>query len=251
VDKEYYYKYYKFEREHWWFKARLKILESYIKNNIIIDKASNILNVGAATGATSEMLFKYGRLTSLEYSKDCIEFTKSKLDIQIDWGNILELNFANDSFDLVCSFDVIEHIEDDYQALAELIRTCKKGGSIIFTVPAHMHLWSDHDLVNHHFRRYNSKDINSLVSSFNNVSIEFLSYFNSKLYIPISLFRRIKNYFKNTITERDNIKSDFESFKPGVMNDFLEFVFASESLRISNKIPFSNGVSIVCHLKKI
>ena len=59
MDQKFYQEYYKLEREGWWFKARLSILENYCQD-IITNPDMKILNVGAATGATSEMLSKYG-----------------------------------------------------------------------------------------------------------------------------------------------------------------------------------------------
>jgi 2-polyprenyl-3-methyl-5-hydroxy-6-metoxy-1,4-benzoquinol methylase len=250
MDKAYYYKYFQFEREHWWFKARLKILENYIKNNLYLTNQSKILNVGAATGATSEMLNELGKLNSIEYDKDCLAFVNSKLNLKIDWGNILELDFPDNFFDLVCAFDVVEHVENHKKALKELIRTCKNGGTVLMTVPAHMHLWSDHDLVNHHFRRYTTNEVKNLVKEVPGASVEFISYFNSNLYHLIAVFRKINNFLKGKNKVKNNLKSDFETFKPGLINQILENIFASESEKISRKISFSNGVSIICHIKK-
>ena len=81
MDKLYYYKYFQFERQHWWFKARQEILESYIAENIGSGVELKILNVGAATGATSEMLMKFGNLTSIEFNRDCIDFANEKLNL--------------------------------------------------------------------------------------------------------------------------------------------------------------------------
>ena len=71
MDKKYYEEYYHLERNHWFFTARLNILESQIKKHISRNpgKVLNILNIGVATGATSQMLDKYGTVTSLEYDK--------------------------------------------------------------------------------------------------------------------------------------------------------------------------------------
>jgi ubiquinone/menaquinone biosynthesis C-methylase UbiE len=251
MDKTYYYKYFQFERQHWWFKARLEILESYLQANVLKTNKLKILNVGAATGATTEMLLKFGEIISVEYDKDCIAFTNEKLNLGIEWGDILDLEFKNETFDLVCAFDVIEHVEDHKQALSELLRVTKPNGAIVLTVPAHMHLWSDHDLVNHHFRRYVIEDIEKLINNCVGGEIEFISYFNSYLYFPISIFRKIKNLFKLKSTKNKELKSDFETFKPSFTNNFLQNIFLYESKSLRKKIPFSNGVSIICHINKM
>lgn len=69
-------------------------------------------------------------------------------------GAATELPFADASFDLVCAFDVIEHVEDDQRAFAELGRVLRPGGVLVFSVPIHPHLWSPFDLAVGHVRRY-------------------------------------------------------------------------------------------------
>ncbi len=74
-------------------------------------------------------------------------------------GSVLEMPFADDSFDLAVSLDVIEHLEDDLGALRELRRTVAPGGALLVTVPAYQWLWSGHDEINHHHRRYTRRSL--------------------------------------------------------------------------------------------
>ena len=60
-------------------------------------------------------------------------------------------------YDLIGAFDVIEHIEDDAAALASIAAKLKPGGKFVMTVPAHQWMWSAHDVVNHHKRRYSKR----------------------------------------------------------------------------------------------
>jgi 2-polyprenyl-3-methyl-5-hydroxy-6-metoxy-1,4-benzoquinol methylase len=175
VNKDYYAEYFKLERTHWWFKVREKIIEDVIKKHISTGGDFSILNIGAATGRTSEMLSKYGVVTSLEYDEDCCVFTRQKLNIPIIHGSILELPFADNSFDLVCAFDVIEHVADDSLGVREMERVCKSTGNIFITVPAFAGLWSHHDVVNQHFRRYRMPQILNLFRSLNNGRVVFKS----------------------------------------------------------------------------
>ncbi len=58
------------------------------------------------------------------------------------------------SFDLVCAFEVLEHIEDDHAALAAWVSWLKPGGCLLLSVPAHMKLWNAGDQWAGHHRRY-------------------------------------------------------------------------------------------------
>lgn len=250
MDKHYYRQYYWFEREHWWFKAREAILKAYIENNIApYNHSLKILNVGAATGRSTEWLSELGHVTSLEYDKDCIDFVRDKIPFGIDHGSILELPYASSQFDCVCAFDVIEHVEDDGLAVKELLRVCKNGGSVLISVPAHMHLWSRHDVINHHFRRYEKSQLIDLFQRQEEGQLVFSSYFNSRLYSLVWLARTLGS-FKDRIRNPKSIQSDFDSFPVGIFNNFLFRIMAGERKRLSQKYKFSSGVSILLHWHK-
>ena len=75
------------------------------------------------------------------------------------FGEITALPFADSSFDLVCAFDIIEHIEDDRQAFRELGRIAKDDATVIFSVPLHADRWSAFDALVGHVRRYDPDDL--------------------------------------------------------------------------------------------
>jgi ubiquinone/menaquinone biosynthesis C-methylase UbiE len=127
MERTYYKEYYHLERKNWWFIVRRKILQERISKLLNHPKNLEILNAGAATGSTSEMLAAFGNVISLEYDEECCLFTKEILATPLVQGSILELPFADKQFDLVCAFDVIEHVEDDARAVAEMYRVCKPG----------------------------------------------------------------------------------------------------------------------------
>jgi len=134
MDREYYKEYYDLERNHWWFKVRASIIMDHLKKIIPSHINLKILNNGAATGASSMMLKSIGEVTSVEYDKETADLTSKKLGIPIISASITDLPFKNELFDLVCAFDVIEHVEDDISAVNELKRVCKPGGIVCLTV---------------------------------------------------------------------------------------------------------------------
>jgi SAM-dependent methyltransferase len=247
MDKGYFKDYYHYERNHWWFRARSEIIRTYIDKNIAGQKPFRILNVGVATGASTTMLQQFGGVTSLEYDQDCIDFIKDKVDFEIIQGSILELPFADNTFDLVCAFDVIEHVEDDTKAVKELHRVARGGGNVLVTVPAFMNLWSQHDDINHHFRRYTRASLMSVFNTIKEGGIQFASYFNSILFPMIFVARKIGNLKKSNDA---SLHSDFEKFNPGILNGVLYSIMKSERLFISNQRSFLAGVSIILHWKK-
>lgn len=74
-------------------------------------------------------------------------------------GEITALPFPDCSFDLVCAFDIVEHIEDDRQAFRELRRVAKDNARVIFSVPLHAARWSAFDTLVGHARRYDPDEL--------------------------------------------------------------------------------------------
>ncbi len=78
-------------------------------------------------------------------------------------GSIESLDFPAASFDLICIFDVIEHIADDRAVFAQLENLLDDGGTLMFSVPLHEHAWTDFDTLVGHFRRYDPDDLKKIV----------------------------------------------------------------------------------------
>lgn len=250
MEKSYYKEYYHLERSHWWFQARADILIAHIAQ--VFDGRNNlkILNIGAATGRSSELLMQFGEVISLEYDKDCFEFVKNNLSIPIVNGSILDLPFDDEQFDLVCAFDVIEHVVDDHSAVAEMRRVCQKGGVMCVTVPAFMFLWSEHDVINHHYRRYTAPILRGVFGK-TDVNI-FHSYFNFWLFFPIAAFRllfKILPSKKNVSAEE--ARSDFGVLKGTFINKLFYNIFHSENFFLKKFITLPVGVSILSTWRKV
>ena len=253
MQHDYYKEYYDLERQHWWFVAREKIISNYLKKTIaakiVKHQDLKILNVGCGPGRSSQYLSSFGEVTSIEYDKDCCEFASERTGLQIINGSITELPFQDEMFDLVCAFDVIEHVLEDQLAVSEMKRVVKKEGVIFITVPAFMSLWSHHDVINHHFRRYKLGQIEKLFAAEKNGSVIFSSYFNFFLFPAIYLVRKISNLLQFN-KNRPGSGSDFEAFKPGFLNNVLFNVMYLESKFINNNIKLPFGVSLLYTWKK-
>jgi SAM-dependent methyltransferase len=72
--------------------------------------------------------------------------------------------------------DVLEHIEDAAAALRSLWQLLKPGGYAILTVPALQSLWSVHDMINQHHRRYNKTGLQRLIED-SGFAVRELRYF--------------------------------------------------------------------------
>lgn len=246
MDKKYVQQYNELENKHWWFIIRQKIILQTILKFIPAKEIGRlkILNVGAASGGSSKWLSQLGEVISLE--NDPLFLTHlANQKLNVINASVIGIPIADDSFDLVCAFDVIEHVEQDQKAVDELIRVCKPGGSICITVPAFQSLWGIHDEVNGHKRRYVKNQFTKLVDH-HAIRMLYISYFNTILFIPIFLFRKIQNISKESHLQ----DSDFKYFKSNIMiNGLLKFLFGME-LFFLRWIKFSFGVSLIFLIRK-
>lgn len=255
MDKNYYRKYYDYERTHWWFITRNTLLMKIIEKNIPVTSQLKILNVGAGTGFTSELLGRYGTVTSIEYEQSCVELVNEKTNLHLIEGSILNLQYGDNTFDLVCAFDVIEHVEDDTKAVSEIIRVAKKDGHVFVSVPAFNSLWSRHDEINHHFRRYKQEQVLSLFKQRNNLQSIYYTYFNFFLFIPIYFARKsagiIRKLKGTKIPQSTQLSTDFDIAGKGFLSALLKWIFSIEIPVVEKKQKLPFGVSFTLLAKKI
>lgn len=240
MDKKYIKEYNNLETTNWWFITRKKIISQLLQKFIPRGKAGQlkILNVGIASGESSRWLSEFGDVVSVENDPDFLEYLHSQ-NFDVTAASITALPFQNNTFDLVCAFDVIEHVEQDKLAIQELWRVCKFGGSLCLTVPAFQELWGSHDIVNNHKRRYTKRRLHELLDE-NENEIVYSAYFNFILFIPIFIFRKMTSIFKPAKKNH----SDFAYFsQDGFTNKLLKKVFGIEPY-LMRWIKFPFGVSI-------
>lgn len=143
------------EDHHWWFRERRAILARWLRRLARSGQvAGTALDIGAAAGGNTRVLRQHGwRPVALEHSADGAAVA-ARRGLTVVRGDATSLPAAAGVIGLVTAFDVIEHIEDDYLAAAEIRRVLRPGGTLLVTVPCDMRLWSAHDVASHHFRRY-------------------------------------------------------------------------------------------------
>jgi SAM-dependent methyltransferase len=231
------------QKKHWWFVVKKNIVLDFIHRNVLTLPKPKILDIGCGSGLMLGALESIGQVSGLDMSDDAIKFSKEIFSGQVEKGFLPDnVPYKKNNFDLVICLDVIEHVDDDVAALKSIRSHLIDGGKAILTVPACMLLWSSHDVVNEHKRRYDIKELKTklLESGF---VIERISYFNTLLF-PVALLVRTFNNILNRKAE-----SDIEMPHP-VINTVLKAIFSLEKyiLRFYNMPPF--GVSIIAVVRK-
>jgi SAM-dependent methyltransferase len=148
------------EAQSFWFRSRNELLAWAVAR--YAPRATSFLEVGCGTGfvlAGLQKRFPSLHLEGGELDPEGLEVARRRLPavplLRMDARRIP----FEDEFDVVGSFDVIEHIDEDELALQQIARAAKPGGTVLITVPQHPSLWSVADDVGHHKRRYTRTEL--------------------------------------------------------------------------------------------
>jgi SAM-dependent methyltransferase len=223
------------DERHWWYCARRKIIADLIRRETQLPKDAHILEIGCGTGHNLAMLSGFGHVDGLELDEEARSLSEKRLGRKVMSSPLPELAEVPDRhYHLVGAFDVIEHIEDDKAALVSIARKLQPGGKFILTVPAHQWMWSAHDVVNHHKRRYSKRALRELIDS-SPLKLERIGYFNSLLF-PLAVAERAASKLRG--------KEDADVKLPAApLNAALEGIFACERYLVG-RLPLPPGLSL-------
>ena len=232
---------YKLEDNYWWFVARNNIVNDMIKLRTDLSSYSQILDFGCGTGGFASILNKNYNVIGLDTSETALKYTLKRGISDRFLGELKD--FPKDNYDIhaVTALDVIEHIEDDKKITHEIYEMLPKNGWLIATVPAYEWMWSHHDEVHMHYRRYNKKRFNDLLKNAG-FKIEYSTYFNTFLFLP-AFIKRLLDKIKNEKSEKpiDEV--------PDSLNKLFLRIFSSEKQFLKN-ISFPFGLSLLTIAKK-
>lgn len=246
MDRQLLDKYRRLELEHWWFRVRAGILADGMERIAAGRPGLRILNVGAATGRSTEILRRFGTVKSIEYDEPSYRYCRDVLHMDIDQGSITALPYADDSFDVVCCFDVIEHVQEDRKGMDELVRVCAPGGVVFLTTSAYMSLWSDHDRINHHYRRYVLDDFRAYLRPHSGNWLR-ATYYNALLFPPIWLVRMAQRLLPRKRYE--DLRPDNEFMQSPLTDRIFGAIFGLER-HLLRLIDFPFGVSLIVVWRK-
>jgi SAM-dependent methyltransferase len=198
MDRDYELQTHQAEDQHWWYRGRRTVLDVVIAG-LGLPEGARILDAGCGSGRNMVELARYGSVTGIELSETSVALARERGAGEVVAGSVLEMPFPDQSFDLVVSLDVIEHLEDDLSALRELRRTVAPGGSLLVTVPAYQWLWSGHDEINHHHRRYTRRSLQRVAEQAGWQQAR-TTYFNSLL-LPVAIVLRVLDRINTKTTE--------------------------------------------------
>jgi len=206
------------EDKYWWYKERRSILAKELRR---LPAPGLALDIGAAGGGNTRVLRAHGwKSMALEYAPTAAAIARER-GIDVVRGDARELPVRTGSVDLVTAFDVLEHIEEDYLATAEMTRVLRPGGTALIAVPADMALWSSHDEAVSHVRRYDRTGLRDVIVKGGLVIEELWSW--NVLLRPVVKMRR-----------QSSEGSDLEDLNPIVNAGLLAIIRAERYLPVKS-----------------
>ena len=149
-------------RSHWWWRAREHILLRTIRRLLEGVSHPRILDVGCGAALFFDALQQFGRVEGIEADPVAVAQSGRWRD-QIVVGELDDSYAPAAPFDLVLVLDVIEHMANPEPLLRRAGEILAPGGCILITVPAYDWLWTRHDDLNEHVRRYTAAEMRHLL----------------------------------------------------------------------------------------
>ncbi len=243
-----YYDLYTKEHDYWWHVGKRLIVYGLLARYGRRKKVPGqfALDLGCGTGLNLDHLAKLAQPVGTDYYEEALQFCRERGHTLLCKSDAAKLPFGDGSFDIITALDVVEHLDDDAIALAEVKRILRPGGLAIISVPAYPFLWTYWDDILGHRRRYTTGSLRSVVED---AGLEVLkvSYSNLLTLFPATGVRMVKALLHRVAenrSERVMPESDFLPI-PGWLNKLLVRYYRLES-RLLMRINLPFGLSVVC-----
>lgn len=243
MEDHFYAEYNAIEDRHWWFVGRREVLLAELTRRLESRSGLRLLDFGCGTGTMALHLARFGEVHALDRDPQAVSYCRARGVPRVEQLDDHRIPFGDASFDVVTTFDVLEHIDDDLFAMSELRRVLKPGGTLLCAVPAFPFLWGAQDEISHHFRRYVRPQLSTRLED---AGLEVLraSYFNSLLFPPIAAIRLLRRALPARRDEE--LTSDFGT-GPAALNGLLGRLFAAEARLLARRdLPFGVSLFALC-----
>ena len=235
---EYFARLAKIEESNFWFRARNELIQWALRN--YFPDAKSFFEVGCGTGfvlAGIHERFPRMRLVGSEIFAAGLAIAKARVpNSELHQMDARRISFERE-FDVVGAFDVLEHVIEDENVLAQMFNAVRSGGGLLLTVPQHPFLWSASDQYAMHQRRYNRAELRRKAESAG-FQVERITSFNSLL-LPLMIWSRLQR-------KHDHDFQPWREFEISpALNKTLESILKFERMVIKTGASFPAGGSLL------
>lgn len=238
MDPTYAARYRELYNSHWWWRARETLILETLERIAPAGGFGNILDIGCGDGLFFEQLRRFGAPHGIETDAELVtEHGRARGPIHI---GTLESYRSSAGFGLITLLDVVEHVENDAAFLHAAAELLAPGGHIVVTAPAFQALWTQHDDMNHHYRRYTKRTVRELATRAN-LLVDQVRYFFLWLALP---------KFALHLASRPGRNNDLPvpTIPPRPINRILAAASRCEAKLLGQHAPFGSSVLMVARL---
>lgn len=226
-------------RKHWWWRVREQILFRKVTRLLAGLHDARILDVGCGAGLLFDALGAFGHVQGIE--SDPIAVAQSgRWRSRIHLGELATFP-ADGPYDLILMLDVLEHLRQPEVLLRQSVALLAPGGAIVITVPAFDWLWTAHDDLNQHVKRYTAAQVARLVQT-SGLEILEKRYLFQSLILP-KLFIRAKEALSASAASNPRTP-------PRLVNRVLAAWFRCEHA-VAGWLPFGTSVIVISRRAKL
>jgi SAM-dependent methyltransferase len=238
---------YAVEDDHWWYAGMRRVADSLLRGCFPGRRgALEILDAGCGTGGNSAHLRRYGRVTGIDFSAHALDFARERPGLRLARASVETLPFADASFDLVLSNDVLCHlgVASDATAVHEFARVLRPGGVLFLQLPAYEWLRSHHDEAVHTEHRYASAEVRDLLRA-GGLHVRRVTHANAALLPAATAWRMLNRLRPAEHTERSDVRPI-----AGPVNTLLRAALSLEAPLLARRdLPF--GLSVIGMAQKL
>jgi len=246
---------YQVEDDHWWYRGMEAITRAVLDRAIGRGRGLRILDAGCGTGAVMGYLADYGIVTGFDFAAEALRFCQVRRLDRLSRASVMALPYADASFDLVTSFDVLceRAVVDDEAALREFARVLvppppcdgggtRGGGRLLLRLPAYNWLRGKHDEAVSIRHRYTGRELKAKLRRAG-FEAERISHANMLLF-PIAALKRASERFVPIRQAGSDL-----TIGAGVLNMPLRWILSLESPFVARAgLPF--GLTVVALARK-
>jgi SAM-dependent methyltransferase len=227
------------EPRSFWFRSRNRLIVSILGR--YFPKVTSLLEVGCGSGfvlSAIRVAHPEIRLVGVDAFEEALRIARERVpDAELRQLDVRHLE-VDGEFDVVCAFDVLEHVDDDRDALARMHRAVRPGGGVVLLVPQHKWLWSAADAFAHHRRRYTRRELAQRVRAAG-FEVVFASSFTTVLLPAVVLSRFFRRVFRRPYDL-------WQELEPGPLNRAFELILDAERrLILERGVSFPAGGSLL------
>jgi SAM-dependent methyltransferase len=235
------------EDRHFWFVGRNAIIARLLRDLASKKDAPRfVIELGCGTGNVLRFVKRacaQATVVGMDLFFEGLRFARARSGAALVQGDVRQNPFRRPA-DLVCLFDVLEHIPDDVAALASIRELVADGGRLLLTVPLHPSLWSEFDELSHHQRRYTVTELKRKVEAAG-FTIEYATPYIVATLPPMWIYRR---FFSRAGGDRKRAEDELKIVP--VANGVLKTLLRIEAALIARRVRLPFGSSMILLARK-